>query len=150
APPAARVRRSRAPAALCPPQAARGAAAAPAGRPGPVRTGAAAVSGAALRPAPADADVEIFGVFINTAPPADLLRQILAYAERGEHRRVAYVNAHVINQSFEIPELRRSLRGADLVYCDGYGVRLAARTIGLPVPHRMTGADWIWALAALC
>jgi len=109
------------------------------------------VSGAALQPLPADADVcEIFGVFINTAPPAELLRRILGYAERGEHRRVAYVNAHVINQSFEMPELRRSLRGADLVYCDGYGVRLAARTIGLPVPHRMTGADWIWALAALC
>src|SRR5207248_914759 len=34
--------------------------------------------------------------------------------------------------------------------CDGYGVRLAAKTIGLPVPHRMTGADWIWGLAALC
>ena len=34
------------------------------------------------------------------------------------------------------------------MYCDGYGVRLAARLIGLPVPHRMTGADWIWGIAA--
>jgi N-acetylglucosaminyldiphosphoundecaprenol N-acetyl-beta-D-mannosaminyltransferase len=104
-----------------------------------------------LDAAAADGEVcRIFGLLIDTAPPADLLRRILAYAERGERRRVAYVNAHVINQSFEIPELRRSLRGADLLYCDGYGVRLAARTIGLPVPHRMTGADWIWGMAALC
>ncbi len=29
-------------------------------------------------------------------------------------------------------------------------MRLAARLIGLPVPHRMTGADWIWGVAALC
>jgi N-acetylglucosaminyldiphosphoundecaprenol N-acetyl-beta-D-mannosaminyltransferase len=92
----------------------------------------------------------IFDVPVQTAVPADLLREILGYAERGEHRRVSYVNAHVINQSFEIPELRRSLMAADLVYCDGYGVRLAARAIGLPVPHRMTGADWIWGVAALC
>ena len=99
----------------------------------------------------------IFDVQVQTAPPAELLRRILDYAEGAERgpeprsgRRVSYVNAHVMNESFEIPALRRSLLDADLVYCDGYGVRLAARLIGLPVPHRMTGADWIWAVAALC
>ena len=61
-----------------------------------------------------------------------------------------YVNAHVVNQSRALPELAAALGTADLVYCDGYGVRLAARTLDLPVPHRMTGADWIWGLAALC
>ena len=61
-----------------------------------------------------------------------------------------YVNAHVLNQSRSDPELRDALQASDLVYCDGYGVRLAARLIGLRVPHRMTGADWIWGVAALC
>ncbi len=92
----------------------------------------------------------LFDLPIETEPPADLLRRIIAWAERGEQKRVAYVNAHVINQSFEIPEVRTSLLSSDLVYCDGYGVRLAAKAIGLPVPHRMTGADWIWGVAALC
>ena len=63
---------------------------------------------------------------------------------------MSYVNAHVLNQSLAHPELRDALQRSDLVYCDGYGVRLAARLIGLPVPHRMTGADWIWGVAALC
>lgn len=93
---------------------------------------------------------DIFDVGVQTAPPADLLRRIIGYADRGEHRRVTYVNAHVLNQSANNPALRRALLAADLVYCDGYGVRLAAKTIGLPVPHRMTGADWIWGVAALC
>ncbi len=92
----------------------------------------------------------IFEVEVETAPPADLLRQIVTWAEERAHKRVSYVNAHVINQSFDIPDLRRSLLASDLVYCDGYGVRLAAKAIGLPVPHRMTGADWIWGVAALC
>lgn len=92
----------------------------------------------------------ILDVGVATAPPAELLRRILGYAERGEHRRVTYVNAHVLNQSFTHRDLRRSLLASDLVYCDGYGVRLAAKTLGLPVPHRMTGADWIWGVAALC
>ena len=65
-------------------------------------------------------------------------------------RRIMYVNAHVVNQSHTTPGLRDALRRADLVYCDGYGVRLAARALHLDVPHRITGADWIWGLAALC
>lgn len=91
----------------------------------------------------------IFGVGVETALPEEMLRHILGFVERREHRRVAYVNAHVLNQSFENPTVRAALLDADLVYCDGYGVRLAARTIGLPAPHRMTGADWVWNLACL-
>ena len=98
----------------------------------------------------ADAPTALFDIPVQTAPPAELLRKILSLAENGSRSRVSYVNAHVLNQSFTDPSLQRALRESDLVYCDGYGVRLAARLIGLPVPHRMTGADWIWGVAALC
>ena len=100
--------------------------------------------------APADDTTALFDIRIQTAPPAEMLRAIVGYARDGQRRRVSYVNAHVLNQSFADPELRRALRESDLVYCDGYGVRLAARMIGLPVPHRMTGADWMWTVAAMC
>jgi N-acetylglucosaminyldiphosphoundecaprenol N-acetyl-beta-D-mannosaminyltransferase len=92
----------------------------------------------------------LFGIDVHTATPAELLHVIVGFAQEGERRRVAYVNAHVLNQTFSSPELRRALRASDLIYCDGYGVRLAAKLIGLPVPHRMTGADWIWGAASLC
>ena len=101
-------------------------------------------------PTPRGEASELFELPIETSPPAQLLRRIISCAEAGRRARVAYVNAHVINQSFDNPELRQALRASDLVYCDGYGVRLAAKAIGLPVPHRMTGADWIWGVAALC
>ncbi len=100
--------------------------------------------------AAANGATEIFDIGIQTAPPAELLRRILGLVEQGGRHRVSYVNAHVLNQSLVSPELRRALQRSELVYCDGYGVRLAARLIGLPVPHRMTGADWIWGVAALC
>jgi N-acetylglucosaminyldiphosphoundecaprenol N-acetyl-beta-D-mannosaminyltransferase len=104
-----------------------------------------------VAPAPQPASTtELFDIDVQTAPPADMLRRILAFTGDGGRHRVSYVNAHVLNQSFSNPELRRVLQGSDLVYCDGYGVRLAARVVGLPVPHRMTGADWIWTVAALC
>lgn len=99
---------------------------------------------------PRTARTDLFGISVETEEPAVLLDRILGWAQRGERRRVNYVNAHVLNQSRTDPGLRRALGGSDLVYCDGYGVRLAARLIGLTVPHRMTGADWIWGVAALC
>jgi N-acetylglucosaminyldiphosphoundecaprenol N-acetyl-beta-D-mannosaminyltransferase len=92
----------------------------------------------------------IFDIPIDLAQPAELLRMISKWASERVTRRVMYVNAHVVNQSRVTPGLGRALSRADLVYCDGYGVRLAARVLGMPVPHRMTGADWIWGLATLC
>ncbi|HEU4978869.1 MAG TPA: WecB/TagA/CpsF family glycosyltransferase [Solirubrobacteraceae bacterium] len=93
----------------------------------------------------------IFDVPIELAAPAEMLERIAAWIGDGPPaRRVMYVNAHVLNQSRAIPALRDALVGADLVYCDGYGVRLAARALEVQVPHRMTGADWVWDLAALC
>jgi N-acetylglucosaminyldiphosphoundecaprenol N-acetyl-beta-D-mannosaminyltransferase len=92
----------------------------------------------------------LFDIPIDLAQPAELLRTISDWAAERVARRVMYVNAHVVNQSTITPGLGDALRRADLVYCDGYGVRLAARVLNMPVPHRMTGADWIWGLATLC
>lgn len=102
---------------------------------------------AALPPRPAS---PIFGIPIDLGAPPELLSTLSGWAGEERARRVMYVNAHVVNQSRAQPDLFRALRRADLIYCDGYGVRLAARALDLPVPHRMTGADWIWGLAALC
>ncbi|HET9073084.1 MAG TPA: WecB/TagA/CpsF family glycosyltransferase [Solirubrobacteraceae bacterium] len=92
----------------------------------------------------------IFDIEIDLGEPAEMLSTISRWACAGLTRRVMYVNAHVVNQSRSYPELLAALRRADLVYCDGYGVRLAAHVLDKPVPHRMTGADWIWDLASLC
>jgi N-acetylglucosaminyldiphosphoundecaprenol N-acetyl-beta-D-mannosaminyltransferase len=92
----------------------------------------------------------VFEIPIDLARPDEMLRTVAGWAAGRETRRVMYVNAHVVNQARLTPGLGEALRAADLVYCDGYGVRLAARALDLPVPHRMTGADWIWDLATLC
>jgi N-acetylglucosaminyldiphosphoundecaprenol N-acetyl-beta-D-mannosaminyltransferase len=93
----------------------------------------------------------IFEIGVDLARPDDLLRRITGWVGAGVGaRRVMYVNAHVLNQSHQQPELRAALQSSDLVYCDGYGVRLAAKSLDVEIPHRMTGADWVWDLAALC
>src|SRR3954465_5195085 len=92
----------------------------------------------------------IFDIPIDLGRPPELLRRITGWVGDDEAARlVMYVNAHVLNRSRAIPSLRSALEQADLVYCDGYGVRLAAKALEAEIPHRMTGADWIWGLAGL-
>src|SRR4028119_713980 len=67
----------------------------------------------------------IFGIPIDLGRPDELLRMVTGWVGSGQPKRVMYVNAHVLNQSQEDPELAAALSGADLVYCDGYGRRIA-------------------------
>jgi N-acetylglucosaminyldiphosphoundecaprenol N-acetyl-beta-D-mannosaminyltransferase len=110
----------------------------------------ALIDGARLDAAGDRPKSRIFEIPIDLGRPDELLRMVTGWVGTGRRRRVMYVNAHVLNQSQDRPELRATLQEADLVYCDGYGVRIAAKALDLPTPHRMTGADWIWTLAALC
>ena len=61
---------------------------------------------------------------------------------------VLNVNAHCLNLCYEDSALRDSLNGADVVFCDGAGVMLAARMLGRRLPTRITYAAWIWRLAS--
>ena len=93
----------------------------------------------------------IFDIPVDLGQPEELLTRIASWVgQPGPTRKVMYVNAHVLNLSQEYPQLRAALEAADLVYCDGYGVRLAAKALDVEIPHRMTGADWIWDVATLC
>ena len=66
----------------------------------------------------------------------------------GERGLVLNANANCLNLCYEDPELRAFLNGADVVFCDGAGVMLAARLLGGRIPERVTYADWAWRLAA--
>ena len=73
---------------------------------------------------------------------------VSAWAGQETHRTIAYANVHVINTAAHHPPLRDFLNTVDVCYCDGNGVVLGAKLLGEVLPERMTGADWIWALAA--
>jgi N-acetylglucosaminyldiphosphoundecaprenol N-acetyl-beta-D-mannosaminyltransferase len=54
-----------------------------------------------------------------------------------------YANVHCVNVARHDRTYRTILQSAELVYCDGTGVQLGCLLAGMPVPERMTGADWI-------
>ncbi|MFT4976976.1 MAG: N-acetylglucosaminyldiphosphoundecaprenol N-acetyl-beta-D-mannosaminyltransferase [Myxococcota bacterium] len=92
--------------------------------------------------------VDVLGVGVHAYTWPELLAQVRAWIIAGEPRTVAYANVHVLNTARRDAALRTFLDGVDACYCDGSGVILGARLLGAALPERMTGADWIWDLAA--
>jgi N-acetylglucosaminyldiphosphoundecaprenol N-acetyl-beta-D-mannosaminyltransferase len=94
--------------------------------------------------------IELLGVSIDTLSLAALLDQIAVTAVAGRRLVVMNVNAHALNLAVELPKFRAILNSADIVFCDGYGVKLGALLQGKRIPHRYTPPDWIPCLANLC
>jgi N-acetylglucosaminyldiphosphoundecaprenol N-acetyl-beta-D-mannosaminyltransferase len=92
--------------------------------------------------------VDVLGVGVDPVTVEGLHREV-GRLIRNEHRgSVLNVNVHCLNLCYDDPELRGFLNGADIVFCDGAGVMLAARLLGRRIPERITYADWAWRLAA--
>jgi N-acetylglucosaminyldiphosphoundecaprenol N-acetyl-beta-D-mannosaminyltransferase len=102
------------------------------------------------RPQHAFPEVRLLGVRIHAVTRPQLLRFIMDVLERRERAVLAYVNAHAVNLACDDPEFRAHLNRADLAFCDGYGVLLAARLSGQDVGSRNTPPDWIDELCAAC
>ena len=100
-----------------------------------------------MSPAPS-LRVELLGVPIDVLTRPQLLDRVAALADGADRSTVGYVNMHVLDRVGAHPDLLDFFRSLDLCYCDGKGVVLAARVQGDLLPERMTGADWIWDLAA--
>ncbi len=92
--------------------------------------------------------VDVLGVGVDPLTVEDLNAEVGRLANARGRGLVLNVNAHSLNLCWEDPGLRRFLNGADVVFCDGAGVMLAARILGGRIPVRITYADYAWQLAA--
>lgn len=103
-----------------------------------------------LKPAAAPPPRHVDGLPVHPLRLTELLA-LLDGAVAGEGRlTVFYANVHAANLARRDPALRAAYAAADLVFCDGQGLRLGAAILGQPLPERFTPPDWIDALAARC
>jgi N-acetylglucosaminyldiphosphoundecaprenol N-acetyl-beta-D-mannosaminyltransferase len=93
-------------------------------------------------------DSNILGVPIRPIDVSTLHQRVFDAIRGCKHILILNVNAHCMNLSQGHRWLRALLRSADCVFCDGAGVALAARFLGIDHLHRITYADWTWQLAA--
>ncbi|MFL6009223.1 MAG: UDP-phosphate galactose phosphotransferase, partial [Rubrobacteraceae bacterium] len=71
--------------------------------------------------------VNVLGVGVDPLKVEDLHAEIERLVRRRRHALVLNANAHCLNLCYEDSKLRDFLNGAEVVFCDGAGVMLAAR-----------------------
>ena len=90
--------------------------------------------------------LQVLDLPVDPLDRSGLLDAVEALVSAGKGGRIGYLNVHVANLAAQNPALSDFLQSTDLCYCDGEGIRWAARILGSNLPERMTGADWIWDL----
>lgn len=92
----------------------------------------------------------ICNVPVHPLKLTDLSAWILYIIATQQRAAVMYANVHAINLAQTNNGFCQALHSADVVFCDGHGVRLASLLLGKPLPERFTPPDWIQSLASLC
>lgn len=91
--------------------------------------------------------VDVLGVGVDPVTVEKLHAEMGEMIRDGRHALVLNANVHCLNLAHGDPALRSFLNQAEVVFCDGAGVMLAARLLGRRIPERITYADWTWRLA---
>lgn len=96
--------------------------------------------------------ISLLGVQFHAFTRQELLGAILASARQSSKSTVSYVNIKSFNLAVEQPWFKQFLNSADVVFCDGVGVILAAKLSGWSInrQQRTTCPDWIAQLAQRC
>lgn len=90
----------------------------------------------------------MLGVGIDPVTVDGLEGEVERMIRSGKRGLVLNANVRCLNLCYEDPALRAFFAAAEVVFCDGAGVMLAARLLGRRIPERITYADWAWHLAA--
>jgi N-acetylglucosaminyldiphosphoundecaprenol N-acetyl-beta-D-mannosaminyltransferase len=96
------------------------------------------------------APVCIAGVPVHPIRLQELLLWLSQRLSLQQQTVVMYCNVYAVNIAQRHQTFRAAMKKADIIFCDGYGVRIAATLLQRRVPERFTPPDWIDQLLALC
>ena len=91
--------------------------------------------------------IAILGIRITNCTTDELNEYICRVIEHQNKEAILNVNINCMNLAYEQSWLKAFLNATNVVFCDGEGVRLAARLLGLEIREKITYNRWIWELA---
>jgi N-acetylglucosaminyldiphosphoundecaprenol N-acetyl-beta-D-mannosaminyltransferase len=94
--------------------------------------------------------MNVLGIRVDPLTMASLDERVEKLLGNESRSVVAYIHVHGVNLAYQDVALARFFRDADVVYCDGEGVRLGAKLLGLHIPERIALTDWVWDLFEIC
>jgi N-acetylglucosaminyldiphosphoundecaprenol N-acetyl-beta-D-mannosaminyltransferase len=87
-------------------------------------------------------NVVILGSRIDLVQPYEVIGFIEQRIENRRKTLLTYINIHAINLAYTDFAFRKIINNSDLIFCDGFGVKLAAEILFKKKLHRMTPPDW--------
>ncbi len=93
--------------------------------------------------------MRIAGVRVDDITWNELVERVENAINEMKKITIGYLNIHVWNMARIHEEVRSFLEHADIVYCDGKGIQIGARLLGLNIRERYTGAFFIEDLAEI-
>jgi len=93
--------------------------------------------------------INLLGVRVDDVSLEEIFIKIEELILYRKHAIFAHVHVMGMNIALEQRWFRDFLNRAELVYCDGMGVKLGAYLLGYHSLQRNTLADWMWLLAQL-
>lgn len=94
--------------------------------------------------------VNLLGVDVSITNVPKVIKYIINNIESGRASILSYVNVHSYYLSFKDKNFKALLNRSNMVFCDGFGVKVAARLLGVQLGDRMTPPDWIDELFIHC
>ena len=85
----------------------------------------------------------LLGVRIHSLSLDQLLSAIQIYILNENKAIISYVNLHALNIAYSLPWFKDFLNQSELTFCDGVGIKLAARLTGQRLDHRFTPPDFM-------
>ncbi len=93
--------------------------------------------------------LDILGVQVHPVGVPEVHGYIEKVIAEEKKALVLNVNIHCVNLALHSPWLRDFLNAAQMVFCDGDGVRWGLRILGMNPPPKITYDRWLWQLAEL-
>lgn len=90
--------------------------------------------------------IEILGVKVSILSLNELLGDISDTIKNKSKLSVGNVNIFAMNIAYTNPSFREILNKFDVVFCDGFGVKIGASLLGVKIPQRYTPPDFIYQL----
>jgi len=95
-------------------------------------------------------EMKLLGLPMNRAGLAEVHGFIRQVIEHGEKAVVLNLNVYCVNLALKHAWLREFIQQAQLVFCDGDGVRWGLKLRGYLPPPKITYNKWLWQLAEFC
>jgi N-acetylglucosaminyldiphosphoundecaprenol N-acetyl-beta-D-mannosaminyltransferase len=99
---------------------------------------------------PAFAHLSLLGVRVDILDQGALINNLISCVKDDQKKMISYVNAHALNIAYKEKDFRRIINSSGIIFCDGFGVKWAAKLVNRVDLARITPTDWFPVLAKEC